>query len=187
MTRQKVSRRQVRQAIIRGIKRTGEAIFDMSQQTDLCFVPVDKGFLKKSGYTKPLPNGIEMGYTTPYAARVEYGGPAIPYTGTQEVFVPRHQRKGYYRKGPKGTRTYVPPTVVSAHTVKHVDSRVIGFRPKIAGSKFDRGPLIFRVLEEEPAREGQRYLGRAVEHELPRLAELIGFEMQRLGKVTVRK
>ncbi|MBI2020152.1 hypothetical protein HYS94_01910 [Candidatus Daviesbacteria bacterium] len=76
-----ISRSQLNQliykAIVQGIQRNGDRIFNQSQQTSECFVPVDTGMLKKSGYVKQLSNGVEIGYIAPYAC--------IPYLKRQKI------------------------------------------------------------------------------------------------------
>ena len=170
----------VYKALIEGVRRNGERIFNTSQNTEGCFVPVNTGTLKKSGYTKNLPNGIEIGYTAPYAARVEAGGPAIPYSGTQVVHVQGYTRRGYTRRYRKDEprMIYVSSGSVKAHDRVYVEKRLVGFRPKF--SKFERGPLIFRLMKEQPAQEGQRFLGRAVEREILYLPEDLSFYLKRL-------
>lgn len=168
---------EIKKAIIGGIQRNGERIFHRSQQTQECFVPVDRGTLKRSGYTNKLVNGVEIGYTAPYASRVEAGGPATPYKGTQVVKVRGYTRRAYTRKD----GVYVPPVEVSSHEVKYVNKRLVGFKPKL--SKFERGPLIFRVLKEEPAREGQWFLKRSLVQEIKHLPEDIEFHLLRLARV----
>lgn len=55
--------------LVRAVQGMGESIFRDSQRN----VPVVTGQLKRSGYIRRLPNGIEIGYSAPYAAKIEYG------------------------------------------------------------------------------------------------------------------
>ena len=160
-------RKAILQAIISGIRRNGERIFDIANDTETCHVPVDTGNLKHSGYidTK-YPGGMEIGFTAPYASAVELGSPAKPITGTQSIYT-----HGYRRKD---------GVMVAPHYKHFVGKRLIAFRPKM--SKFERGPLIFRVLNEEPAREGQHFLGRALKEGLHYLVQDVDFYFQRLGR-----
>lgn len=170
----------VRKVIIKGIQRNGDRILDRSQQTDACFVPVDKGFLKNSGYKKDLPNGVEIGYTAPYAARVHYGGPFIPYTGTQTVNVRQHRRRSFVDRDGKQH----PATVVQPHIRQYINARLVGFKPKLG--KFERGKLMFRVLRGEPEREGTFFLTRALAEEIHHLPEDIQYYadiLERTGNV----
>lgn len=176
MARKRSLHELVLKAIILGIQRNGDRVFSTSQNTDACFVPVDKGTLKRSGFVEKLPRGIRIGYTAPYAARVHSGGPAIPFKGTQVIHVGAHKRKGYERED----GVYVDPVEVRSHDRTYVDKRVVAFRPKY--SKFERGPLIFRVLKEEPARKGTFFLTRALAQEIQRLPEDIEFYLRRLEK-----
>lgn len=120
--------------------------------------------MKKSGYFKNIADGITLGYTAPYAGKVEWGSPAIPYTGTQII-----HRKAYTRRD----GAHVKET-----EVKYVNKRLVGFRPKLEGGH--RGPLIFRVLSEEKARKGQHFLGRALHKEITHLPEDLEFYLKRL-------
>ena len=172
-------RKAVKNAIIKGIQRNGERIFSTSQSTESCYVPVDTGFLKHSGNTENTKNGIILKYSAPYSAKVEFGNLTIPYVGTQTVHIKAHKRKSYVRKD--GVR--VPASEVKAHDVKYENKRLIGFKPKY--SKFERGPLIFRVLKGEPAREGQHYLGRALVKEMKFLSDDIEFYLKRLEREVI--
>ena len=191
MARRLDYRERIHRALVAGMRRFGERVFSLSQETDRCYVPVDKGFLKHSGYVKDIPGGSTIGYVTPYAARVEWGGPAIPVTGTQIVKIPLHIRKAHARKGyfaTRGTNSYwVEPTwieksVVGPHEVTYVNKKVIRFKPKI--SKFERGPEIVRIISEEPERKGQHYLGRALKDSLPHMTEDIEFELLKLDRIS---
>lgn len=164
----------IREALIKGIRRTGERIFSTSQETSKCYVPRDTGTLAKSGYIKPLENGIEIGYAATYSAKVEQGNPRTPYSGDQTVHIKKYKRKAYVTKN----GTHVPATLVPAHDVTYHNKRLIGFRPKI--TKFERGPMIFRVLEAEPEREGQHYLARACKTELPSLPKDLEFFLKQI-------
>lgn len=172
--------RLVRRVIIRGLQRNGDRIFHTSQQTQSCYVPVAKGILKNSGYKKDLPTGVEIGYTAPYAARVHYGGPFIPYTGVQTVNIRQHRRRGYTDKKGHEHKT----TVVQPHIRQYINAKLVGFRPKLG--KFERGRLIFRVMRGEPEREGTFFLTRALAEELHHLPEDIQYYadmLERTGHV----
>lgn len=70
----------IRASIIQGIQRNGDRIYDTSQSTDKCFVPVDKGFLKHSGVKDDLPAGMRIAYRAPYAC--------IPFKYPQDIALP---------------------------------------------------------------------------------------------------
>lgn len=169
---------QVYDAIIKGIRRTGEAIFDLSQRTESCFVPVDTGFLKNSGYVKDIPDGVEIGYTAPYASKVEFGNPYTPYSGVQTVRVKAHTRRPFLR----ADGTWVEASEIGEHERRYEDRRLVGFRPKL--SKFERGPLIFRILKGEPERKGQLFLSRALHEKIADLPNNIEFYLRRIPGVS---
>jgi len=164
----------VRKAILKGIQATGDDIFDLSQQTDKCYVPVDTGTLKKSGDNIYLKNGTRIVYIAPYSAVVEYGKEASPVKGEYKMNVRKHKRKSYLRKD--GTK--VSATEVKAYEKVLEGKRPISFRPKL--SKFERGPKIFRVISEERAREGQFFLSRAVLKNIHKLPGNIEFFLRRI-------
>jgi len=143
-------------AIVQGIKRNAERIFDISQNTEGCFVPVNTGFLKQSGGVEPLSNGATIRYRADYAADVEFGTKGEPWSGSQDVRTRSHKRKGYIRKD----GTYVNSHTVQSHTKHFENSRLIGFRPK--AGKFRSSKKIYRVMSAKNATEGQFFLSRAV-------------------------
>ena len=159
----------IREALISGIRRNGERIFGISQDTASCFCPVDTGFLKRSGATRFLPKGIEIFYTSPYAADVEFGRPGKPITGTQTVKV-----KAHIRRMPGGR------VLVKEHEKKYVNKKVIRFRPK--HSKFEYGKPIFRVISEEKGQKGQHFLGRAKDKGLPFMGTDVSFYLKQLER-----
>ena len=171
-------RADLKQAIIRsiidGIQRNGDRIFNTSQNTEGCFVPVDTGFLKRSGVKDDMAGGMRIVYRAPYSIAVEYGSEAQPYVGKQTIHVRSHKRKGYTRKD----GAYVAPAVVKPHDKVYEDGKLIGFRPKLG--KFEHGNLIFRVMKGHSTRKGQFFLTRAVRQELPNLPEDIEFYLKKL-------
>jgi len=60
-------KRLVVKSLIEGLRRNGDRIFAISQETSRGFVAVDRGILRQSGYTRKLRNGIELGYKAPYS------------------------------------------------------------------------------------------------------------------------
>ena len=144
-------------AIVKGIKRNADRIFDISQNTEGCFVPVNTGTLKQSGGVEALHNGASIRYRADYAAAVEFGTPGEPWSGSQDVRIRSHKRKGYTRKD----GTYVSSHNVQAHSKHYENARLIGFRPK-AGQKFQSAKKIYRVMSAKNATEGQFFLSRAV-------------------------
>lgn len=158
-------KQQIHNAIISGIVRNAERSFDTSQATEKCFVPVDTGFLKRSGYVRSLHNGAEIAYFAPYARTVHEGiDHIIPITGDQTVHIRAYRRKD-------GAR-------VKAHDVTYKNKRLIGFRPKY--SKFERGPKIFRVISEIKPRPGSKFLERALKEQLPYIRNDFEFFLKRI-------
>tara|TARA_Y100000310_G_scaffold243152_1_gene247579 strand:+ start:2970 stop:3521 length:552 start_codon:yes stop_codon:yes gene_type:complete len=179
MVRRANLKRSVRAALIRGLRRYGERVFSLSQQTERCYVPVDKGTLKDSGYTKKLENGIEIGYTAPYAAIVEFGGPGEVFEGSQSVHIREHDVRGHFRTRVEGDQIWISPHVRGPYTRVYESQRLIGFRPK--HSKFERETkTIFRVVDSGADREGQFYLTRANRDSLPDLPKDIEFAMRQI-------
>lgn len=157
----------IEQAIVDGIRRNGDRIFNTSQATELCYVPVDTGFLKMSGRVENEENGVIIRYRADYSATIEFGQEtALPITGTQRVYIRTHRRKN--------------GTVVQGHWNEYTNKKLIGFRPKIVGSKFERGEKIWRVISEEKPRAGQYFLTRAINEELPKISGDIEFYLKRL-------
>ena len=168
-------RKKIEDAVIRGIRRNAERIFNLSQSTSSCYVPIDKGFLSHSGYKSDTDKGSEIGYRAPYSHDVEFGAPEKPITGTQIVKVKSHKVRSYKRKD----GVVVPSYVVPAHEKKYVNKRLIGFRPKF--SKFERGKLMFRVIDKIAEKKPQLFLTRAVRDGIPFMPEDIAFELKRSG------
>lgn len=146
----------IRLAIVKGIQATGDDIFDLSQSTEKCYVPVDTGTLKKSGDNLYQPDGTKIVYIAPYAAVVEVGTEGTPIKGNQTLKVGKHTRKPYLNKN--GVR--VSGTEVSGYSRTYKNSRLVAFEPKL--NKFERSPMIYRVVSEEGGRKGQFFLTRAV-------------------------
>ena len=164
-------------AIVKGIKRNAERIFDISQNTEGCFVPVNTGFLKQSGGVEPLPDGATIRYRADYAADVEFGTQGEPWSGTQEVRTRSHKRKGYTRKD----GTYVNPHTVAGHTMRYENQRLIGFRPK--AGKFRSANKIYRVMSAKGATEGQFFLTRAVQEGIQYLPTDMELYLKRLEQL----
>jgi hypothetical protein len=174
----KKQKKEIIDAVVKGVQRNGERILNISQDTAGCFVSVNTGNLKRSGSVVPLDNGVRIQYLSPYASEVENGIESdIPIQGDQVVTIKTHTRKGYTNKN----GVYVQPTVVPEHKVTYHNARLIGFRPKL--SKFEYSLKIFRVIKKIKARPGQFYLGRAVSLGLESLHEDIKFCLQRVGRV----
>jgi hypothetical protein len=176
-------RKNIHEAIVKALRRTGEDIFSLSQQTDMCYVPRAPrgGTLAASGYTKNLPNGIEIGYTAPYASDVEYGHAFRPFLGKQEITVRAHKRK-VWRSGRSSYKDGQAEQTVRTHTRVYKNKRLIGFQPRLWPKK-ERGPMLFRVLEGEPARKGQFFLTRAFKEKIGTIPDNIAFYLGRMPNV----
>lgn len=153
-------------AIIHGVRRNGQRIFDTSQNTAAGFVPVRTGMLKRSGYTNDLPNGIAIGYAAPYARKVEFGVPAQTFKGVQEIKVRQHQRKTA-----EGTIINV-----REHVKRYVDKRLVPIGTNRSGI------VQFRVLSSTTGFKGRKYLTRAIFQEIKFLAQDLEFHLKKLGK-----
>lgn len=182
--------RLVRKSIVEGIRRNGERIFDLSQDNAKGFVPVDRGILRHSGYTRRIKGGVEIGYRAPYAYRVEFGQPEGRYTGTQVVHIKSHTAHTKY-----GT------VKVPAHDVMYENKRLVRIRSKLSWSREELeasygvripgdvtnmkvyGPYIFRVIEKLPARPGQYYLTRAVMKGILDLPKDIEWALSKVGEI----
>jgi len=163
--------------IVKGIQRNAERIFDISQNTEGCFVPVNTGFLKQSGGIESLPDGASIRYRADYAADVEFGTQGEPWSGTQDVRIRSHKRKGYTRQD----GTYVNSHNVQAHTKHYENSRLIGFRPK--AGKFRSSKKIYRVMSAKNATEGQFFLSRAVKEGIMFLPTDMEFHLKKLEQL----
>ena len=62
--------------VLNGTRRNGEAVFHLSQQTNLGYVPVDTGTLKKSGLYEHIADGYMIAYRVNYSSIIERGSPA---------------------------------------------------------------------------------------------------------------
>lgn len=144
----------IEKSVIKGIQDNSKKIFNRSQDTTGCYVPVDTGELKASGSVKDTGTGAIISYTADHAAQIEKGNPAIPIEETTRVYVPTYRKKN--------------GTVVKGH-YKEVKGKVVTFRPKI--SKFERGEPITRIMRQVPAREGQYFVSRAIKRELPSILD----------------
>jgi len=184
MVKRKDVRKVVHAALVDGMRRFGERIFSRSQETDKCYVPVDTGFLKRSGYTKQIPNGIEIGYIAPYSADVEVGHTDRPVQGTFSYLVPAHTRRSHTRVNPNGTVVIVAESTIPEHMVTLVNKRIITFRPKI--DKFNRGPQITRVISVERGRKGQFFLARAAMDSLNGLPKDLIFALKKIKGAQVK-
>jgi len=175
-------KQKISKAVIEGIRKNADRIFDLSQDTTAGYVPVDIGTLKLSGISEDIKGGKKIAYRTNYAAQVEFGIPEdIPITGTQKIHVPEYIRKGYKRKD----GVWVPPTKVKAHEVKLVNKRVIRIKPsrkyvEEGIHKREWGKPIFRVIDKIKAREGQYFLTRSVKEGLKKLADDMEFFLRQI-------
>jgi len=143
-------------AIVKGIRANADRIFEISQNTEGCFVPVKTGVLKMSGGVESLSDGASIRYRAKYAADVEFGTQGEPWSGSQDVRIRSHKRSSYTRKD----GTYVRSHNVQAHNKHYENARLIGFRPK--AGKFQSAKKIYRVMSAKNATEGHFFLSRAV-------------------------
>lgn len=151
-------RKAIRDAILEGIRRNAERIFDLSQEK----VPVDRGFLKDSGAVNFLPTeSVDIIYRAPYSSQVHDGIPEdIPITGTQTVHVPGYRRKD--------------GTFVRAHDVTYKNKRVVQIRTLT-------GERMFRVIDRIKARGPRPFLLEAMQEGITYIDQDIGFCMAKKG------
>jgi hypothetical protein len=142
-------------AITKGVQVNGKFVFNKSQE----YVPVQTGFLKKSGGFVAKKEGWILNYKAPYAADVE----SRPYTRETEdkpKSVASHIRRAFRRKD---------GTVVKATKVKG----------------YHTTPSAESVLQEQrddPNRGGQ-YLTRAADTGLPNLTNNLFKALQKQFRV----
>ena len=166
-----IPNKEIEKAIINGIQDNAQRIFERSQDTIGCFVPVLSGNLKSTGFKEDTQNGSTIGYTADYSRDVEFGHEEKPITEITRVYVPSYRKKN--------------GTVVPGH-YKNVQGRVIKFEPKI--SKFERGEEITRVLTSEKKTDGQQFLTRATYQELDNFIDDLAKNLAKVklgGKVRV--
>lgn len=174
---------EIKKVIVKGIQRNGDRIFSISQDTAGCYVPVDTGFLKASGNTEPLQNGVEIIYRADYSAKVEFGSDEREIEGTQRVYVKSHTIKKGKRKGAR----------VKGHYKEYKDKKLITWKPKLGeirlfkgGSKFEREDEISRVISKESKREGQFFLSRAALKGIQELPNDIEFYLRELNNRPIK-
>lgn len=184
-------RQEFNKAIIEGVRRNGERIFALSQDNAKGFVPVDRGILKQSGYTRNIRGGIEIGYKAPYSSIIENGMPESYYKGNQVVHIRRHR-----------IQTKDGTAWVKAHDKIFVGKRLMKIRPRMDWSREELeasygiripgdvtnmkvyGDPIFVVMSKIPARKGQFFLTRAVLKGIQKLPEDLMWSLRRIGEVT---
>jgi hypothetical protein len=157
----------IKKSIILGIQRTSDDILDKSLRTNECYVPRNTGFLANSGDVILRDSGAEVVYRASYSADIERGREARPFKDGKDVTVTvkPHRVKAYTRKD--GTR--VEAHTVSGHTKTYKNAKVVGWYPKIPGTKQREPNKIYRVLTQEPALEPTNFLARATADTIPNL------------------
>jgi hypothetical protein len=151
----------LQQLMVRALQDIGDRMFAESQR----IVPVDRGTLKRSGFIRYLPDGVEFGYRTPYAARVNFGLPA----GYSEV-VRRHTVRAHRRRVRTvliGRRRYHwnPKTQRFARGSAYVQVR-----------SHSRGPFVRRYPRGV---QGSHYMERAVDKYMPTVGRSIASYIRR--------
>jgi hypothetical protein len=123
--------KRLERAALLGLQDFGRLVFARSQQR----VPVKTGRLKRSGYVRILRDGVELGYTAPYAKDVEQGSPA-----RLERVNPRARRAGVSARAVR-VRAYTRR--VGARKPRHfVKNSVDEYIPRL-------GQIVGRRLREE--------------------------------------
>lgn len=162
-------------AIIMGIQRTCDDIFDLSQNTQACYVPRRTGFLAMSGDVIRYPNGGEIIYRAPYSAAVELGSEGTPIAASYRETVKRHWVKPYTRKN--GTR--VKGHWVDKHERVIEGGKTVTWEPRLWPSK-ELGEKITRVIKVEGKQPAQNYLGRATIERIPNIVKNIEFYLKQI-------
>ena len=166
-----LDKNEIEKAIVQSIKDNAERIFDRSQDTIGCFVPVESGDLKSSGFKNDTNTGAVIGYNAPHAHDIEFGHEDRPITETSRIYVPSYRKSN--------------GTVVKGH-YKNINGKIITFQPKI--SKFEKGESITRTIKVDKARDGQAFLSRAVKRELDNFIDDMASNLSKAklgGKVKV--
>ena len=140
----------IMEAVKLAIQDTCQDIYDISQNTEGCYVPVKTGYLKSTGYISETSDGCEVGYLADYAHAVEYGFPFIPFERPHDMQIPSYRRKD--------------GTIVRSHIKRVYNMKPVTFKPKI--DKFTYGPEITRMMPGIPKQDGQFFLSRAVDASL---------------------
>jgi hypothetical protein len=132
------TRAKLKKAIKDAVEETSYTILERAQAG----CPVRTGELLRSGKVRDAGSGFEIVFTAPHARVVGEGIPKdVPIRGVQTVYVKPHMRKSRSGK----------PTMVTGHTARYVNKRVI----PIDGS--------FRVIDKIKKRPAVPYLKDAVE------------------------
>ena len=167
--KKRITNKQIRSAVYKGIKRNADRIFDLSQKD----CPVDRGTLKRSGYVRKLKNGAVIGYRAPYAAAVEFGTKAFPIVGDTIIKVKQYFRR---RRGKTGKLTKVGGSTVRAHVRKVTDGIIVPTQKR--GRKKE-----FRTIHAIPAKEGRRFLTDNVKIGLKELPRDIAWALEKIKSV----
>ena len=160
----------INKQIIKSIHSYGRRVYDTSQNTEACYVPVDKGKLKMSGSISRKEDSVEISYgseSVDYASKVELGALPEPIIGDFEEYVPSYIRKD-------GTK-------VEGYFRTYHNSKPICFRPKI--DKFTREERICRVMKMIPGQKGQFYLTRGVQDTISEFPAILENNLKELEKM----
>lgn len=168
-------RKEIMSAIISGVQRNGERIFNISQQTSSGYVPVDNGTLKRSGVSIYTPKGIIIKYTAPYSLVVETGiEQDIPIKGDQVIKMKNGR-----------TRTLHNKRLIFIKRQRKSKFEWESLYRTDKGGKKKSG--IFRTISVIKARLGQWYLKRATEEGLKYLVDDLVEELKFIRNTTVKK
>lgn len=134
----------IQRAFVLGLQDARDLMFTESQR----IVNVDRGTLKKSGYTRNLRDGASFGYRAPYAKRVNFGLP-----------------RGYSERVKRHT---VREHVVRAHRARY-GRRTVTVKRHIVRKHF-RGPFTRRYPNGQ---EGSHFMERSIDKYKPQLGKII--------------
>lgn len=121
-------------AFIKGIQDAGEAIYRESQRR----VPVITGQLKRSGYVRKLPDGVEIGYRAPYAFSVEHGDPRYNRSRKRLARPQDVSSASIFSRGPLRRRPRIDPRGKPRHYMKSAVGQVLPRWGKIVGARLQK-------------------------------------------------
>lgn len=120
--------------LIRGVQDVGAAIFRESQRQ----VPVRSGELKRSGYVRKLPDGVEVGYRAPYAFAVETGDHRYQRARRDALRPGDVARTSIFSKGPMRRPPRIDPRAKPRHYLKGSVDRTLPRWHLIVGARLQR-------------------------------------------------
>lgn len=121
-------------AFLLGIQDVGDAVFRESQRR----VPVRTGQLKRSGYSRRLRDGIEIGYRAPYAFAVEHGDWRFSRSRRGPWRPGDVSSASIFSRGPMRRPPRISPRAKPRHFVKGAVDRVLPRWHLIVGARLHK-------------------------------------------------